>query len=210
MPRPLAVARPPGACGAAGAPPRPASRLIARLSVTDRALKDLVNQPQRACRQFFRPLVYPYVQLVRGQLLELYRADLRYQVILSERPVIVNRLLRLPLQALVEEVRYGIRDRVAEPGRHPSLHVFHNFAQPGLYVSLGPALALDSDSVTRGIESAAYGAGVAASLRIKRRRCAAPGHTDPPRWSARLTRDAVQCCTAAFPALDCPAPGHRV
>jgi hypothetical protein len=47
--------------------------LFTRLGVADRAVKDLVNQPQRASRQLPSPIVHPHVQAIRSQFLELDR-----------------------------------------------------------------------------------------------------------------------------------------
>ena len=67
-----------------------AADLVACLRLADRALDDLVDQPEQPRRQFLGALVQPVVKLVRGQFLDLDAADLRDHVVIGERAVVVD------------------------------------------------------------------------------------------------------------------------
>ena len=70
-----------------------AADLVAGLGLADRALKDLVDQAERPRGQFLGALVQPVVELVSRQLLELDPADMRDQVAVRKRPVVVDSVL---------------------------------------------------------------------------------------------------------------------
>jgi hypothetical protein len=121
-----------------------AADLVTSLSVADRAFQDLVDQPERPVGQFLGTIIHPLVQVVGRELLELGGADVRGQVVVGDRPVVVDRGLGLALHPVGEEVIHRLLDGVAVGCGDAGLQVLDDLAELVLDLSLGPALALDS------------------------------------------------------------------
>jgi hypothetical protein len=137
------------------------------LGLADGALQRAVELVQGGRGEHLGESFKPVIDLIRGEPLELERADLRDEVLVDEDSVRLDGLLVEVPGAFLEPVADGFADRVAVAGLDADFQVIDRPDEPVFDLLLGAALLLDPNAVTAAVVPEVDDAGVPAAFGVR-------------------------------------------